>query len=195
MLAPADESRLAGIVQAHFEVLWRLLRRLGVPESDVDDAVQEVIWVLARKLDEVKVGSERAFVLSAGCRVASTLRRGLRRRRETFEVELENLGDSHADPEDLLEQRRARLLLEQVLLALPLELRSVFVLYELERCTLAEIAATLELAQGTVASRLRRARALFETEVAALEKRMHIGGESAVDSRAPRATAKRGTRD
>ena len=44
------ESRLTAIVEAHFEVLWRLLRRLGVPEADVDDAVQEVIWVLARKL-------------------------------------------------------------------------------------------------------------------------------------------------
>jgi len=192
VLGPADESRLGGIVEAHFAVLWRLLRRLGVPESDVDDAVQEVIWVLARKLDQVKVGSERAFVLSAGCRVASTLRRGLRRRRETYEVDLEHLADLHGDPEHLLEQRRARALLEQVLLRLPLELRAVFVLYELERCTLAEIAGALELPQGTVASRLRRARALFETEVAALEQRMQDGDQSAVQSQAWQATAKRG---
>ena len=189
MLAPSDESRLAGIIEAHFEVLWRLLRRLGVPESDVDDAVQEVIWVLARKLDQVNVGSERAFVLSAACRVASTLRRGLRRRRESYDVELESFVDPQSDPESLAEQGRARAMLEQVLLRMPLELRSVFVLYELERFTLVEIAATLELAQGTVASRLRRARALFESEVAALETRLRPPSGRAQSE----WTAKRGT--
>ena len=41
-------------------------------------------------------------------------------------------------------------------------LRAVFVLYELEEMTMAEISETLELPPGTVASRLRRARACFE---------------------------------
>jgi RNA polymerase sigma-70 factor (ECF subfamily) len=45
---------------------------------------------------------------------------------------------------------------------LSLELRAVFVLYELEDFTMAEIARTLELPPGTVASRLRRARETFE---------------------------------
>ena len=73
--ASQESARLRGIVRAHFEVMWRLLRRLGVPAADLDDAVQEVILVLARKLDQVEPHSERAFVLSTAYRVASTVRR------------------------------------------------------------------------------------------------------------------------
>ena len=46
----------------------------------------------------------------------------------------------------------------QVLEQLSLELRAVFVLYELEDFTMAEIARTLDVPTGTVASRLRRGR-------------------------------------
>ncbi|HEX2674449.1 MAG TPA: sigma-70 family RNA polymerase sigma factor, partial [Polyangiaceae bacterium] len=63
---------------------------------------------------------------------------------------------------DLLARRQARSLLDQALDALPEDLRVVFVLYELEEQTAAQIAALLDLPPGTVASRLRRARAEFE---------------------------------
>ncbi|MFT3771354.1 MAG: sigma factor-like helix-turn-helix DNA-binding protein [Minicystis sp.] len=45
---------------------------------------------------------------------------------------------------------------------MPLDLRAVFVLFELEQATMAEIAAMLDLPPGTVASRLRRAREHFQ---------------------------------
>ena len=50
-LSGVDEARLRRTVDANFDALWRFLRRLGIPEGDVDDAVQEVILVLARKLE------------------------------------------------------------------------------------------------------------------------------------------------
>lgn len=157
-----DEARLGRIVSAHFDVLWRFLRRLGVPESDVDDAVQEVILVVARKLDAVEPESERAFVLSTAFRVASGLRRLWRRRAEAGDAALFGLESDQPDPEHLSEQRELRRTLDAVLAELPLELRAVFVLYELEQMTMAEISTTLALPSGTVASRLRRAREKFE---------------------------------
>lgn len=157
-----DEARLRGVVDANFDALWRFLRRLGVPESDVDDAIQEVILVLARKLDQVTLGSERSFVLSTAFRVASDARRRLKRRREVSDAPLAELSSPELDPEQSAEQRRLTLLFGQVLEQLSLELRVVFVLYELEDFTMAEIAKTLELPPGTVASRLRRGREAFE---------------------------------
>jgi RNA polymerase sigma-70 factor (ECF subfamily) len=159
------EPRLRGMVAAHFEAMWRLLRRLGVPASDLDDAVQEVILVLARRLDTIEKGSERAFVLSTAYRVASTARRSLRRRPATVELEDVVLTDPDLGPEALVAQRQTRELLDRVLAALPIDIRAVFVLYELERLTMAEIAETLGVAPGTVASRLRRGRALFQERV------------------------------
>jgi RNA polymerase sigma-70 factor (ECF subfamily) len=157
-----NESRLRQVVSEHFEVLWRFLRRLGIPEGDTDDAVQEVVLVLARKLDHVQVGCERSFVLSTAVRVASGFRRASRRRREVDDGELAELASPDLNPEALAEKQRLRRALQGVLNELPLELRAVFVLYELEELTMAEIAATLELPPGTVASRLRRSREQFE---------------------------------
>jgi RNA polymerase sigma-70 factor (ECF subfamily) len=157
-----DEVRLRSIVDAHFDTLWRFLRRLGVPEGDVDDAIQEVILVLARKLGQVTVGSERSFLLSTAFRIASDARRRAKRRREVHDASLAELSSPQLDPEQSAQQRRLALLLSQVLEELSIELRAVFVLYELEDFTMAEIAITLHLPPGTVASRLRRGRETFE---------------------------------
>ncbi len=161
-LGGTDESRLRRVVSEQFEVLWRFLRRLGISEGDTDDAVQEVVLVLARKLDQVQVVSERSFVLSTAFRVASGFRRAGRRRREVDDSELGELASPELDPEALAEKQRLRAVLQRVLNELPIELRAVFVLYELEELTMAEIATTLELPPGTVASRLRRGREQFE---------------------------------
>jgi RNA polymerase sigma-70 factor, ECF subfamily len=52
---------------------------------------------------------------------------------------------------------------------MPLEFRTVFVLYELEEMTTVEVAALLQLPLGTAASRLRRARALFQETIAKIQ--------------------------
>ena len=161
-LGRVDEARLGRIVSEHFEVLWRFLRRLGIAESDVDDAVQEVVLVLARKLDQVQPTSERSFVLSTAFRVASGFRRSFKRRREVDDSELAELESPDLDPEAFAEKQRLRAILQAVLDELPLDLRAVFVLYELEELTMAEIAIALELPPGTVASSLRRSRETFE---------------------------------
>jgi len=158
----ADEGRLTRVVSEHFDVLWRFLRRLGIPEADVDDAVQEVILVLARKLEHVHPGAERSFVLNIALRVASGMRRQAKRRNEVDESSLADMPSQAPDPEASADSARLRVLLNRVLRALPVELSAVLVLYELEDFTMAEIARALDLPPGTVASRLRRARATFE---------------------------------
>jgi RNA polymerase sigma-70 factor (ECF subfamily) len=76
------------------------------------------------------------------------------------------LPDAQPTPEAALDRARQRRMLDAILARLDLELRSVFILYELEGMTMAEIASELSLPPGTVASRLRRARERFEREVA-----------------------------
>jgi RNA polymerase sigma-70 factor (ECF subfamily) len=51
----------------------------------------------------------------------------------------------------------------------------VFVLFELEGMTMAEIATSLDVPPGTVASRLRRARELFAAAVSRIESRRTHG--------------------
>ena len=52
-------------------------------------------------------------------------------------------------------------MLDRALDAMPGDLRTVFVLFEIEEMTMAEISNVIEIPAGTVASRLRRAREVF----------------------------------
>jgi RNA polymerase sigma-70 factor (ECF subfamily) len=53
--------------------------------------------------------------------------------------------------------------LDEVLRGLPIELRTVFVLHEIEEVQITEIATIEGIPTGTVNSRLRRAREMFST--------------------------------
>jgi RNA polymerase sigma-70 factor (ECF subfamily) len=156
-------------VVEHYELVWRSLRRLGVPASSVEDAAQQVLVVLSRRLAEVRPGAERAFLLSTATRVAADFRKMQRRRREDFDER--SLGAQLSDsplPDEQLDRERARRLLDAVLDAIPDELRTVFVFFEFEGMKTNDIAELLELPPGTVASRLRRAREAFESAAARL---------------------------
>lgn len=168
-LAAADKRRLTSIVQEQFDFIWRSLRRLGVPVSEVDDCAQQVFWVASRKLASIAIGSERAFLFATALRVASDARRSRGRRREVPEDDADPPFDDAPRPDEIAEQRRARAVLDEVLAAMPMELRAVFVLFELEEMSTAEIATLLEIPTGTVASRLRRAREEFQRLVGRMQ--------------------------
>lgn len=145
----------------HHAFVWRTLRRLGVPSSDVEDASQQVFLVAHRRLAEIVPQSERSFFFQTALRVAADWRRSQKRRNEQAMLALPEVPDLAANPEEMVDRQRQRALLDQVLGTLPLKLRAVFVLFELEEMTLAEIAAMSDMPLGTVASRLRRARQTF----------------------------------
>ncbi len=176
-LEMGSPREITALVEEHADFVWRSLRRLGVPEAAVDDGVQQVFLVAAQKLDRIERGRERAFLFSVAMNVAAHARRTLARRREVLEDVALDVVDPRPTADVQLDAHRARALLDEVLEAMPLDLRTVFVLVELEEMTMAEIADVLDLAQGTVASRLRRAREEFHAAArrvrARVERRAH----------------------
>jgi RNA polymerase sigma-70 factor, ECF subfamily len=161
--AQSPNERLEALVAGHHAFVWRSLRRLGVPDQDVDDASQQGFLVAFRRLSDIAVESERSFLFQTALRVAADRRRAHRRRCEQPGLDLQEFPDSEAmSPEELMDRRRARALFDKVLAAMPLDLRAVFVLFELEDMTMAEIATMADIPAGTVASRLRRARRQFQ---------------------------------
>ena len=166
--ARVASQRLGAMVAAHHAFVWRSLRRLGVPDCDVDDASQQVFLVAHRRLGEIACESERSFLFQTALRVAADWRRAHQRRCEQPGIDLLDVPDVAASPEELTDRRRARAQLDRVLEAMPMELRVVFVLFELEEMTMSEIATLADLPAGTVASRLRRARRVFQETVSQL---------------------------
>jgi RNA polymerase sigma-70 factor, ECF subfamily len=176
---PEQRERLALLVREHLTFAWRCLRRLGLSVAEADDAVQHVFLVLARRLSAVQPGHERAFLLSAAVRIAASTKRRIERRREQLTATLDTLlADSAPSPDLLLEQRRARELLDGVLCQMSLEHRTVLLLIEMEQLTMPEAAELLRLPLGTVASRLRRARAEFNRRLARIEAALGRAGGS-----------------
>ncbi len=143
--------------------VWRMLRRHGVSEADADDATQKVFLVFSRKLDAIDEGRELSFLLRSAVLVASETRRSTRRRRESDDPPPELPAPHATAPDAALEQRQALARLDAILENIDEPLRTVFVLHEIEEMTMAEIAETLDVPPGTVASRLRRAREAFES--------------------------------
>jgi RNA polymerase sigma-70 factor, ECF subfamily len=151
----------------HFDGVWRLVARLGVPSHCVDDVVQETFITASRRYADIRAGQERRFLIGTALRISANYRNRASVRHEVAHGDaLERAPTGVPSAEQLLIEKREREQLERALEALPAEQRNVFVLYELEGFSTAEIAELLGLPSGTVASRLGRARAHFSRSVA-----------------------------
>jgi RNA polymerase sigma-70 factor (ECF subfamily) len=155
------EIRLRQLVDAHIQLVARILRNAGTADADIDDDVQRVFIALSNRMDDVRAGSERAFLAQTALNMAAHSRRSAARPPEA--------GDPSAGPEELAERRQVRKTLDRILGAMDADLRAVFVLFEIEEMTTVEIATILDIPTGTVASRLRRARSDFRERIGMLE--------------------------
>lgn len=170
------ERRLRALFEAHWEFVARLLRHLGVPEADLDDGLQQVFLVAADKLADIRPGAERAFAAQTAVHMAARVRRALGRSREVAGGDDDSRPDGGVGPDEALDRARALRRLDDVLGAMEFDLRTVFVMYEVEELTMAEIARALDIPPGTVASRLRRARDDFHARAALLRRPQVVPG-------------------
>jgi len=164
------------IYDEHFAFVWRSLRRLGVRESDVPDAMQDVFIVVHRRLSEFEGRSKMSTWIFGICyRVASDRRKAARKVSiESNDEQCLDAPDERVDIAAETERRQGLRTLEAVLDAMPLEQRAVFTLFELECMTGEDIAQTLEIPLGTVYSRLRLARDAFRNAAARVQARDRV---------------------
>ena len=179
----------AALYAAHFDFIWRTVRRLGVSEAAVDDVVQDVFVVAYRRLDSFEGRSKpRTWLYGIARRVVSDHRRSLRRRKPHTTLQ-ETHASGDASPQEVAARAEAAALLHAFLEGLPASQREVFVLAELEQMTAPEIVAATGAKLNTVYSRLRLARRAFErvgARLRATTQRLegrHRGAEGGPDAR------------
>lgn len=168
--ASSSELSFEEVYDLHFDFVWRNLRRLGVSEAGIDDAVQEVFLVIHRRLSELRESDGvRKWIFAIVFRVACETRRALRRKlpdSQAESIEVDSIADERGGcPHECAEQRETAQRLHRLLCALDDDKRAVFVLAELEEMTAPEIASALSLNLNTVYARLRAARREFEQAV------------------------------
>jgi RNA polymerase sigma factor (sigma-70 family) len=179
----ADISECTGEASAQFtdtylrerRYLLNLVRRLGVPQADLEDAVQDVFLIFHSRFLDIERGAELRFWLSAvAVRICAHRRRSIARRRiarsSESERALEELVDTtqHPPDESSLENEQRRLLAAAVA-RLDDSKQRVFILAELEQRTGKEIAALTRVSRNTVASRLRIARSRVLHDIRCLD--------------------------
>jgi RNA polymerase sigma-70 factor (ECF subfamily) len=160
--APRD---IRALYQAEFARICRLMRRLGVPDKDLEDAVQDVFMVVHRRWEDLDPDRPaHAWLGGIAVRVASQWRRKASVRHESG-GEVPESASSAPGADAVLEARRARARVLAGLDELPEDQRAVFVLHELEGCAIPEIAAALGIPANTAYSRLRLGRERFARAV------------------------------
>jgi len=160
-----DARRTEAFVREHYGFAWRVLRRAGLTPEDADDAAQRVFLIATERLGDIQAGSERAFLFRTAAHVASKAHRSRRRRPEVPGLDEIAAVDEVPSPDELLDQRRARALLDRILAELPQDLSAAVVLFDIEGLKKSEVAVALGIPEGTVASRLKRAREEIEARV------------------------------
>jgi RNA polymerase sigma-70 factor, ECF subfamily len=152
---PFDE-----VYEAHVGFVWRVLRTMGVPEPQLEDAVQDVFVVVHRRLPEWQGRAAiTTWLFAIARRVASSHRRRVAGDR-TEPLQAEPLGG--ADTFAAVSQAQATATVMAILDKLDDSKRLVFVLVELEQLSVPEVAKMLDLNLNTTYSRLRLARQAFE---------------------------------
>lgn len=157
---PDRESCLQTIYRDHHAFVWRMLRRLGVPDASLDDGIQNVFVVVHRRRahlrDDVPV---RSWLYGIVRRVAADLRRGGRRHLRKLQAVPAPRPPTAPDAE--LARAEAAAFVEAFLVQLDEPQRMAFVLADLEGMSAPEIAEMLDVKLNTVYSRVRLARKRF----------------------------------
>ena len=153
--------------------VWRTLRRLGVPEQDIEDQAHDVFLVVHRRLHDYDPDRPLEPWLSGiAFRVMCAARRRAHRRRERpgNDAWLEQQQSPEPGPERLMARHERQQLVLDALTRLDLDRRMVFVMHELDGMPCPQIAQAIGVPLNTVYSRLRVARTRFATAVRRLRR-------------------------
>ncbi|HEY8120053.1 MAG TPA: sigma-70 family RNA polymerase sigma factor [Myxococcota bacterium] len=172
-----DLRAFGELVRRHQRKVYGLLSRMLRDRDDAEDAVQETFLNLHRHGHRFRSESRfSTFVYRVAVNAALNRRRSQGRRRARLD-ELANgqaigqaLPSSPRGPEDAMGGGEVRERVQRCLQALPETLRAPVVLYDIDGLSYGEIADVLQIAEGTVKSRIHRARHALRKELADLAR-------------------------
>jgi RNA polymerase sigma-70 factor (ECF subfamily) len=176
-----DREAFAEIVRAHQRRIYAVAMRMTRRHEVADDIVQDTFVRAYRNLGRFELGRPlRPWLTRIAVNLAINYLNGAAKREQPLYTEDAPGGPEvarrsrqerlDANPERALESEELALDLDRAVSLLPLEQRTVFLLKVVEEMRYEEIAKLLGISEGTVMSRLSRARGRLKGMLAA-----HVG--------------------
>ncbi len=165
--AAGDRAAAAALTQRHFDGLYGFFRsRLA---GEVDDLVQEsLLRALEARRRGTVVDDLRAYLFAVA---RNLLHDRLRQTQRNFDATVTSLAELGPTPSAALAHREQERLLLEALRTIPVDFQILLELHYWERMSGARLAQVFDVPEGTVRTRLRRAKTLLTERVAALAGR------------------------
>jgi RNA polymerase sigma factor (sigma-70 family) len=155
----SEQDRFAKLIQQHYRALYGAAYRLTRSAADAEDLVQEVCVRAYPRLGEIeRLEQPRGWLLRVLYRLFIDLRRRYERKHVRAIDEHEDFVSSEPSPPEEAERALDRWRIEAAWRHLNQEQRLLLVLHDVEGYSLAEIHSMTGLKDGTIKSRLHRAR-------------------------------------
>ena len=171
---PDKTARFEQTVLVHLDAAYNLARWLTHSDQDAQDVVQDACIRALRAFDQFRGGDGRAWLLTIVRNLSLTFLRS-RRPVMDFDDDLRETISEDLGPEGILERAADVERVRQAVARLPVELRTVIVLREMEGLSYKEIAAVTGMPIGTVMSRISRGR---QRLAESLGERVEVGETS-----------------
>jgi RNA polymerase sigma factor (sigma-70 family) len=157
-----NEAAFVELVRRHGPMVHGVCRRMLENAEDVEDAFQATFMILVRKAGSIrKRDSAASWLYGVALRVARRARAALTRRRDRERRAV--VPEAVTQPEEAWKDVRP--VLDEAVEALPEKYRALVVLCYLQGRTYDEAARLLDLAKGTVSTRLTQARTLLRRKL------------------------------
>jgi len=170
-----DESAFESLIRRHEGRVFSLLLRMLGNREDAEDVAQETFISLHRHGQRFRHDARfSTFIYRVAANAALNRRRALGRKNarlrklETRQAAGDDLPTSPRNPESAMYGAQVQVQVQDALLELPPDLRAATVLYDIEGLSYREIAAVLEIPEGTVKSRIHRARSALRESLKGL---------------------------
>jgi RNA polymerase sigma factor (sigma-70 family) len=158
-LTSRDETAFAALVQRHGRLVMGVCNRILGNVHDSEDVFQAVFFILARKgKGVIKQEALSGWLYTVAFRTALEARAANLHRRK-IEVQMADVPEPAYQP--VMENHEWRAKLDLELSQLPIKYRTLVILCDLEGIPRKEVARQLKLNEGTLSSRLARARRML----------------------------------
>jgi len=170
-----DQSAFEQLIRRHERRVFGLLMRMLGNREDAEDVAQEAFLSLHRHGHRFRHQARfSTFVFRVAANAALNRRRTLGRKNARIrQLKLRqeagsDLPSAPRDPESMAAGAQIQAQVQEALLRLPDDLRMATVLYDIEGLSYREIATVLKIPEGTVKSRIHRARSALRARLKGL---------------------------